>query len=71
MADVAAYLDSVNVKLAKSQQKMLLTGMHTISNLTCLGCESSLGWVYLKAQDATQKYKEGKYILEKVSMIWS
>jgi hypothetical protein len=65
--DHPAYLASVNVKLAKAQQKMLLTGMHTISNLTCLGCGSSLGWVYLKAEDPAQKYKEGKYILEKVS----
>ena len=38
---------------------MLLTGMHTISNLACRGCDAPLGWVYLKANDAAQKYKEG------------
>jgi len=56
---------AVNVKLAKSEAKMLLTGMHTISNITCKGCEAPLGWVYIKASDPAQKYKEGKYIIEK------
>ncbi|KAK9899190.1 yippee-domain-containing protein [Cystobasidium minutum MCA 4210] len=56
---------AVNVKLAKSEQKMLLSGMHTISNITCKGCDTPLGWVYLKANDPAQRYKEGKYIMEK------
>lgn len=38
---------------------MLLTGMHTISNLTCKSCDAPLGWVYIKASDPAQKYKEG------------
>lgn len=50
---------SVNVKLAKSEQKMLLSGMHTISNITCKGCDTPLGWVYLRANDPAQRYKEG------------
>jgi hypothetical protein len=40
---------------------MLLTGMHTISNITCKGCEAPLGWVYIKASDPAQKYKEGEH----------
>jgi len=56
---------AVNVKIARSEQKMLLTGMHTISNISCKGCDTPLGWVYIKANDSAQKYKEGKYIMEK------
>ena len=50
---------SVNVELHKSEQKMLLSGLHTISNITCKGCHTPLGWVYLKASDPAQRYKEG------------
>ena len=36
------------------------TGMHTVADLSCLKCSSSLGWVYLKATDREQEYKEGE-----------
>jgi hypothetical protein len=39
---------------------MLLSGLHTISNITCKGCDAPLGWVYLKANDPAQRYKEGE-----------
>lgn len=41
---------------------MLLSGMHTISNITCKGCDAPLGWVYLKANDPAQRYKEGEQL---------
>lgn len=53
-------INSVNVSPQKSEQKMLLSGLHTISNITCKGCDTPLGWVYLKANDPAQRYKEGK-----------
>ena len=60
-------MHSVNVKLARSEQKMLLTGMHTISNISCKGCDAPIGWVYIKANDPAQKYKEG----ERRRSIWA
>ncbi len=42
--------------------------MHTVCDLSCRGCGRTLGWFYLKAWEASQKYKEGKWIMEKASL---
>ena len=36
------------------------TGLHTVADVFCVGCNERLGWYYHKAADAGQKYKEGK-----------
>ena len=33
--------------------------MHTVADVYCVGCNERLGWYYVKASDASQKYKEG------------
>jgi hypothetical protein len=35
------------------------TGVHTVADVFCLGCDDRLGWYYHTAQENTQKYKEG------------
>jgi hypothetical protein len=35
------------------------TGVHTVADVFCLGCNDRVGWFYHKASDHTQKYKEG------------
>lgn len=42
-----------------------MTGLHTVADVYCSNCQEVLGWKYERAYEATQKYKEGKYILEK------
>lgn len=37
------------------------TGVHTVADVFCLGCNEKLGWYYMKASDNTQKYKEGGF----------
>jgi len=44
--------------------RQLVTGAHTVSDITCKICGSVLGWKYVEAKEETQKYKVGKYILE-------
>ena len=44
---------------------MLTTGLHTVCDVSCASCDVSLGWRYVRAHEPTQKYKEGKFILEK------
>lgn len=46
-------------------ERMMTTGVHAIVDIHCNRCESNLGWKYLDATNSTQKYKQGKYILEK------
>jgi len=34
-----------------------------------MGCSERIGWYYLKASDPSQKYKEGKYLLEREKLV--
>ncbi|EPB88909.1 peptidylprolyl isomerase [Mucor circinelloides 1006PhL] len=62
-----AYLvDSVsNVTIGAKEERMLLTGIHTVADIVCNQCHVKIGWKYLRALEEPQKYKEGKYIVEK------
>jgi len=65
-----AYLvkDVVNVTRGPTEERMLITGLHSVCDIHCNNCEGLLGWKYEAAQEPSQKYKEGKYILEKSKM---
>lgn len=39
------------------------TGIHSVADVFCIGCDERLGWFYHKAADLSQKYKEGIYTL--------
>jgi hypothetical protein len=54
----------VNVYYGDKEEKRMTTGVHLIRNVYCIDCDAYLGWTYEKAYEASQKYKEGKYILE-------
>ncbi|PON72015.1 Yippee/Mis18-like [Parasponia andersonii] len=61
-----AYLFShaMNITLGPKRDKQLITGVFTIADIYCRGCGEELGWKYITAHDATQRYKEGKFIIE-------
>jgi Yippee zinc-binding/DNA-binding /Mis18, centromere assembly len=65
-----AYLfdQCVNVNMGPSDDRRLITGLHTVCDLFCRRCKTLVGWTYLKAYEASQKYKEGKYIIEKINL---
>ena len=44
--------------------RQLVTGSHTVSDISCAQCGSVLGWKYVAAEEEAQKYKVGKFILE-------
>lgn len=58
-----------NVKLGRREDRSLLTGVHTVADVFCVGCNERLGWFYHKAADHAQKYKEGKYLLERERLV--
>nr|XP_029117590.1 protein yippee-like isoform X5 [Elaeis guineensis] len=62
-----AYLFSkiVNVTVGLKEERMMMTGLHTVSDIFCVGCGSIVGWKYEAAHEKSQKYKEGKFILER------
>jgi len=53
------------VKHGKEETRQLTTGVHTVQDISCVECDTVLGWTYVHAHEPTQKYKEGKFILEK------
>jgi hypothetical protein len=46
-----------NTYTHKPVPRQLVTGAHTVSDLSCAQCGSVLGWKYISAEDETQKYK--------------
>jgi len=58
----------------------MITGRHTVADISCKCCRAVVGWTYvctivrnsaathilqLRAFEESQKYKEGKFIIEK------
>jgi len=66
-----AYLmnSTINTNLGRREERKLLTGMHTVADLHCASCDSALGWMYIKAPNGEQRYKEGRYILEAAKIV--
>lgn len=66
-----AYLfaNVINVTIGPKEDRQLMTGLHTVADVKCFECQEVLGWRYERAYDEAQKYKEGKYILEKAKIM--
>ncbi|XP_012460015.1 protein yippee-like [Gossypium raimondii] len=62
-----AYLFSkvVNVSVGEKEDRLMITGLHTVADIFCIGCGSIVGWKYEFAHEKSQKYKEGKSVLER------
>ncbi|XP_057442532.1 protein yippee-like At3g11230 isoform X2 [Lotus japonicus] len=59
----------VNVTAGEREARLMLTGMHIVVDIFCAACGSLVGWKYEAAQEMTQKYKEGKFILERFKVL--
>ena len=40
---------SVNVTVGELEKRMLITGLHTVVDIFCVGCGSILGWKYVRS----------------------
>jgi hypothetical protein len=60
---------SVNISLGPKEDRVLITGLHTVADVYCNCCQACLGWKYVEAYEESQKYKEGKCIIEKAKMV--
>ncbi|KAL1976411.1 hypothetical protein VTN31DRAFT_2693 [Thermomyces dupontii] len=54
-----------NTLTQRAVSRQLVTGAHTVCDISCVFCGSVLGWKYLAAEDESQRYKVGKFILER------
>lgn len=59
----------VNIGCGPAEERVLLTGLHAVADIFCECCKTTLGWKYEHAFESSQKYKEGKYIIELAHMI--
>ena len=65
-----AYLfdNCVNVSIGPPEDRQLITGLHSVCDIFCKRCNTMVGWTYAKAYEHSQKYKEGKFIIEKINL---
>jgi hypothetical protein len=71
--------DVINVDLGRVQERNLLTGtypalltysgIHTVRDLSCMVCKTSLGWKYCTAKEPSQRYKQGRFLLEALNVV--
>jgi len=55
----------VNLDYSEVQDRIMLTGRHMVRDVSCKRCKTKLGWMYEYATDESQRYKEGRVILER------
>ncbi|CAN6578832.1 unnamed protein product [Malus baccata var. baccata] len=60
---------AMNITVGPKEDRQLMTGLHTVADVSCCDCHEVLGWKYERAYEQTQKYKEGKFILEKSKIV--
>ncbi|KAJ6808303.1 protein yippee-like isoform X3 [Iris pallida] len=62
-----AYLfnNVANTFVGGLEERMMLSGMHTVADIFCCFCGENVGWKYEAAHMKSQKYKEGKFVLER------
>ncbi|EFX02304.1 yippee family protein [Grosmannia clavigera kw1407] len=53
-----------NIRVGHPEHRQLVTGAHVVADISCAVCRTKLGWKYVDARDASQRYKIGKFILE-------
>lgn len=65
-----AYLfdQCVNYTVGTAEDRRLITGLHSVCDIFCKRCKTLIGWTYAKAYEPRQKYKEGKFIIEKINL---
>ena len=54
----------VNIVPGEANDRNMTTGRHIVRDISCKQCKETVGWKYDKAYETTEKYKEGKFILE-------
>lgn len=60
---------AMNIVEGPQENRNLITGLHVVADIFCKNCGMALGWKYEKAYEESQKYKEGKFILEKFKIM--
>lgn len=49
-------MPSVNVTSGVKEDRMMITGMHTVSDIFCVGCGSIVGWKYVRLSKVISEF---------------
>ncbi|KAI6707784.1 hypothetical protein NL676_010746 [Syzygium grande] len=60
---------AMNIVEGPKENRNLITGLHVVSDVYCVDCLENLGWKYERAYEESEKYKEGKVVLEKFKIV--
>ncbi|GMY07574.1 protein yippee-like At4g27740 isoform X1 [Fagus crenata] len=65
-----AYLFShaMNIIVGQKEDRKLMTGLFSVADIYCCNCGEILGWKYVRAYEIKQKFKEGKFIIERAKI---
>ncbi|KAF4210757.1 hypothetical protein CNMCM5878_003861 [Aspergillus fumigatiaffinis] len=65
MSGSASQAESLpNTVMQRPVPRQYVTGLHTVCDISCAFCGNVLGWKYVSAEEESQRYKVGKFILE-------
>lgn len=64
------FFSVLNIKVGAKEDRQLLTGLHTVADLNCVTCQRSVGWCYLRAFEASQRYKEGEGAAQALLLVY-
>ena len=53
----------------KEKEVIMRTGLHKIKGVQCKKCRTKIGWTYIYAYEESEKYKEGKFIIERAHIV--
>ncbi|KAG6755256.1 hypothetical protein POTOM_041074 [Populus tomentosa] len=67
-SDLLVNMPRVNITVGVLEERMMLSGMHTVADIFCCCCGGIIGWKYEAAHEMSQKYKEGKFVLERYKL---
>lgn len=59
---------AINTYQSLIEHRQLTSGIHKVADLRCKACSVLLGWKYLEAKEESQRYKEGRVLLEKIRL---
>lgn len=59
----------MNIMVGQREDRMFITGLHTVVDVYCSDCNEVLGWRYERAHEDSQRYKEGRVLLEMLKIV--
>lgn len=62
------FAHAMNIIVGQKEDRKLITGLFTVADIYCSNCGETLGFKYLRAYEVRQKYKEGRFIIERAKI---